>query len=168
MLIGRPILLPSGHLGIGRGRELTSDPRDTAGVRQASALASSKDRVGGAEGFACGIASAGADATAVRSLLDGIGRVKYRGRDSAGIATLANGRTDRRRAKERLDNLDALIHRRPIAGTRRLNAYGGVVLDHDRDGLSLEPLALPMFRDRKNADGGGVSCVEPLPGPQED
>jgi len=65
----------------------------------------------------CGIIGAIGDVAVVRSLLDGLKRLEYRGYDSAGIATLNNGRIDRRRAEGKLDNLEALVRREPIAGT---------------------------------------------------
>jgi glucosamine--fructose-6-phosphate aminotransferase (isomerizing) len=65
----------------------------------------------------CGIIGAVGDVAVVRSLLDGLKRLEYRGYDSAGIATLSNGHIDCRRAEGKLDNLEALIRRQPITGT---------------------------------------------------
>jgi glucosamine--fructose-6-phosphate aminotransferase (isomerizing) len=50
-------------------------------------------------------------------LLDGLRRLEYRGYDSAGIATLVDGRIDRRRAEGKLGNLAELLEREPAAGT---------------------------------------------------
>lgn len=50
-------------------------------------------------------------------LLKGLERLEYRGYDSAGIATLDNGRIGRRRAEGKLFNLADLIAREPIVGT---------------------------------------------------
>jgi glucosamine--fructose-6-phosphate aminotransferase (isomerizing) len=50
-------------------------------------------------------------------LIDGLKRLEYRGYDSAGIATLVDGKIDRRRAEGRLGNLATLVEKRPIAGT---------------------------------------------------
>ncbi|MGH6948244.1 MAG: glutamine--fructose-6-phosphate transaminase (isomerizing) [Kiloniellales bacterium] len=50
-------------------------------------------------------------------VLDGLKRLEYRGYDSAGIATLVNGRIERRRAEGKLDRLAALVERQPLAGT---------------------------------------------------
>ncbi len=50
-------------------------------------------------------------------LVEGLKRLEYRGYDSAGIATLINGRIERRRAEGKLGNLEARIAREPIAGT---------------------------------------------------
>ncbi len=49
-------------------------------------------------------------------LIDGLKRLEYRGYDSAGIATLVNGKIDRRRAEGRLGNLAALLEKKPIDG----------------------------------------------------
>ena len=50
-------------------------------------------------------------------LLDGLKRLEYRGYDSAGIATLVNGRIDRRRAEGKLVNLGHLLEEQPLEGT---------------------------------------------------
>ena len=56
--------------------------------------------------------------TEVASLLfDGLKRLEYRGYDSAGIATLQDGRIDRRRAEGKLGNLGAILEKQPLAGT---------------------------------------------------
>ena len=49
-------------------------------------------------------------------LIDGLKRLEYRGYDSAGIATLVNGKIDRRRAEGRLGNLATLLEKKPIDG----------------------------------------------------
>ncbi|HYD12308.1 MAG TPA: glutamine--fructose-6-phosphate transaminase (isomerizing) [Allosphingosinicella sp.] len=50
-------------------------------------------------------------------LLDGLKRLEYRGYDSAGIATLDDGRIDRRRAEGKLGNLARILQDQPLAGT---------------------------------------------------
>ncbi len=58
----------------------------------------------------CGIVGiVGKDQVAER-LIEGLRRLEYRGYDSAGIATLTNGRIERRRAEGKLDNLVKRIH----------------------------------------------------------
>ena len=64
----------------------------------------------------CGIVGVvgGRDATPI--IFDALRRLEYRGYDSAGIATLVDGRIERRRAAGKLDNLAALLAREPLAG----------------------------------------------------
>ncbi|HSR73189.1 MAG TPA: class II glutamine amidotransferase, partial [Kiloniellales bacterium] len=50
-------------------------------------------------------------------LIEGLQRLEYRGYDSAGLATLVNGRIERRRAEGKLRNLADLVARSPIDGT---------------------------------------------------
>jgi glucosamine--fructose-6-phosphate aminotransferase (isomerizing) len=50
-------------------------------------------------------------------LVEGLKRLEYRGYDSAGIATLANGHIKRRRAQGKIANLEAKLTERPLAGT---------------------------------------------------
>jgi glucosamine--fructose-6-phosphate aminotransferase (isomerizing) len=49
-------------------------------------------------------------------LFDGLKRLEYRGYDSAGIATLVDGRIERRRAKGKLVNLEKLLAVQPLPG----------------------------------------------------
>src|SRR5688572_17625214 len=50
------------------------------------------------------------------ALLNGLKRLEYRGYDSAGIATLKDGRIERRRAEGKLVNLEALLAQKPLQG----------------------------------------------------
>ncbi len=50
-------------------------------------------------------------------LLESLKRLEYRGYDSAGVATLVNGRIERRRAEGKLRNLEALLEASPVEGT---------------------------------------------------
>jgi len=50
-------------------------------------------------------------------LLDGLKRLEYRGYDSAGIATIQNGRIERRRAQGKLVNLAKKLAEAPLPGT---------------------------------------------------
>jgi glutamine---fructose-6-phosphate transaminase (isomerizing) len=50
-------------------------------------------------------------------LLDGLKRLEYRGYDSAGMATLVNGRIERRRAEGKIARLETELTASPLAGT---------------------------------------------------
>src|SRR6478752_8275980 len=50
-------------------------------------------------------------------LLDGLKRLEYRGYDSAGIATIVDGRIERRRASGKLVNLARELAAQPLPGT---------------------------------------------------
>ena len=65
----------------------------------------------------CGIVGlVGREASAPR-ILEALRRLEYRGYDSAGIATLIEGRIERRRAEGKLTNLSAVLDENPLAGT---------------------------------------------------
>jgi glucosamine--fructose-6-phosphate aminotransferase (isomerizing) len=65
----------------------------------------------------CGIIGiVSADNVADR-LLDGLKRLEYRGYDSAGVATIVDGRIERRRAEGKLANLARELAASPLAGT---------------------------------------------------
>ena len=65
----------------------------------------------------CGIIGiVGAGAGVADHILDGLKRLEYRGYDSAGIATLMNGRIDRRRAEGKLVNLANRLKKEPLEG----------------------------------------------------
>ena len=65
----------------------------------------------------CGIVGVVGRAEAAFVLSEGLKRLEYRGYDSAGIATLVDGRIDRRRAKGKLSNLEQLLRAKPLDGT---------------------------------------------------
>jgi glutamine---fructose-6-phosphate transaminase (isomerizing) len=50
-------------------------------------------------------------------LLDALKRLEYRGYDSAGVATLVNGRIERRRAEGKIARLEAELEQAPLPGT---------------------------------------------------
>ena len=65
----------------------------------------------------CGIMGVLGGRPAAELILDALRRLEYRGYDSAGIATLVNGRIDRRRAPGKLNNLAAVLLTQPLTGT---------------------------------------------------
>jgi glucosamine--fructose-6-phosphate aminotransferase (isomerizing) len=64
----------------------------------------------------CGIVGVIGRGAAAPLLLEGLRRLEYRGYDSAGIATLVDGRLERRRAAGKLDRLAAELERDPLGG----------------------------------------------------
>lgn len=65
----------------------------------------------------CGICGVVGRRHATPIVFEGLRRLEYRGYDSAGIATLVDGRVERRRAAGKLDNLAALLKKEPLPGT---------------------------------------------------
>ena len=65
----------------------------------------------------CGIVGIIAKREVSPLLVEGLKRLEYRGYDSAGIATLANGHIKRRRAQGKIANLEAKLAERPLSGT---------------------------------------------------
>jgi glucosamine--fructose-6-phosphate aminotransferase (isomerizing) len=50
-------------------------------------------------------------------IIEGLKRLEYRGYDSAGIATLSDGKLERRRAEGKLVNLEEKLKKEPLSGT---------------------------------------------------
>ena len=65
----------------------------------------------------CGIVGIVGTRSAAPGLVEALSRLEYRGYDSAGIATLEDGRLARRRAEGRLSNLRMRLGDEPLAGT---------------------------------------------------
>ncbi|GBR08292.1 glutamine--fructose-6-phosphate transaminase (isomerizing) [Acetobacter oeni] len=65
----------------------------------------------------CGICGVVGHRPATPIVFEGLRRLEYRGYDSAGIATLDDGRIERRRAAGKLDNLAAVLEDQPLYGT---------------------------------------------------
>ncbi len=64
----------------------------------------------------CGIIGILGSGEVAPQILAGLKRLEYRGYDSAGIATLCDGRLDRRRAPGKLGNLDKALSATPLSG----------------------------------------------------
>jgi len=64
----------------------------------------------------CGIVGILGRKPAAPLLLETLRRLEYRGYDSAGIATLVNGRIERRRAEGKLGNLERVLAEAPLDG----------------------------------------------------
>jgi glucosamine--fructose-6-phosphate aminotransferase (isomerizing) len=65
----------------------------------------------------CGIIGIIGKADVGPLLIEGLKRLEYRGYDSSGIATLVNGRIERRRASGKIANLENLLKSTPMDGT---------------------------------------------------
>ena len=65
----------------------------------------------------CGIVGVIGKGEAVGLLIEGLKRLEYRGYDSAGVATLSNGRISRRRAEGKIVNLEQVLKFDPLPGT---------------------------------------------------
>src|SRR5690606_11769496 len=65
----------------------------------------------------CGIVGIVGRAPVAPLIVDALKRLEYRGYDSAGVATIENGRLDRRRAEGKLVNLEQCIQNSPLEGT---------------------------------------------------
>jgi glutamine---fructose-6-phosphate transaminase (isomerizing) len=64
----------------------------------------------------CGIVGILGTGPVASSIVDALKRLEYRGYDSAGVATLENGKLERRRAEGKLKNLEAKLAAAPLGG----------------------------------------------------
>ncbi|HWY63371.1 MAG TPA: glutamine--fructose-6-phosphate transaminase (isomerizing) [Rhizomicrobium sp.] len=64
----------------------------------------------------CGIVGIAGKKDVAPIILEALKRLEYRGYDSAGIATLVNGRIERRRSPGKLSKLDAVLQKEPLPG----------------------------------------------------
>ncbi|HYG26864.1 MAG TPA: glutamine--fructose-6-phosphate aminotransferase, partial [Caulobacteraceae bacterium] len=65
----------------------------------------------------CGIIGIVGTRPVTARLIDSLKRLEYRGYDSAGVATLADGRIERRRAAGKIRALEDVLEAQPIAAT---------------------------------------------------
>jgi glutamine---fructose-6-phosphate transaminase (isomerizing) len=99
----------------------------------------------------CGIIGIIAKDAVAAGLLDGLRRLEYRGYDSAGIATLVNGRIECRRAEGKLVNLAKRLDSEPVQGV--------IGIGHTRwatHGLPTETNAHPIATDRVAVVHNGI------------
>ncbi len=64
----------------------------------------------------CGIVGILGRSAVATQVVDALKRLEYRGYDSAGVATLENGRLERRRAEGKLRNLELKLSQAPLSG----------------------------------------------------
>ena len=99
----------------------------------------------------CGIIGIVAKEAVASGLLEGLRRLEYRGYDSAGIATLVDGRIECRRAKGKLINLAQQLDQEPVQGV--------VGIGHTRwatHGLPTETNAHPITTNRVAVAHNGI------------
>ncbi len=65
----------------------------------------------------CGIVGVLGTGPVAGEIVEALKRLEYRGYDSAGVATLENGRLERRRAEGKLKNLEAKLAAAPLSGS---------------------------------------------------
>ena len=101
--------------------------------------------------FMCGIVGILGQGPVAGPLVEALKRLEYRGYDSAGIATLEDGRLARRRAEGKLRNLEALLREQPL--------HGSVGIGHTRwatHGRPTENNAHPHATDRLAVVHNGI------------
>jgi glutamine---fructose-6-phosphate transaminase (isomerizing) len=99
----------------------------------------------------CGIVGILGSEPVAGQILDALKRLEYRGYDSAGVATLENGRLTRRRTEGKLRNLEARLSKEPLKGA--------IGIGHTRwatHGKPVEANAHPHASDRLAVVHNGI------------
>ena len=99
----------------------------------------------------CGIVGVLGREAVAPSILDALKRLEYRGYDSAGIATLENGRLCRRRSEGKLHNLEKRLSEKPLSGA--------IGIGHTRwatHGAPTENNAHPHMTDKVSVVHNGI------------
>ena len=99
----------------------------------------------------CGIIGIIAREAVASGLIEGLRRLEYRGYDSAGIATLVDGRIECRRAEGKLVNLARRLDHEPV--------HGVIGIGHTRwatHGLPIETNAHPIATNRVAVVHNGI------------
>ncbi len=99
----------------------------------------------------CGIVGIIAKDIVAPGLIEGLRRLEYRGYDSAGVATLVDGRIERRRAEGKLVNLARRLEHEPV--------QGAIGIGHTRwatHGLPTETNAHPIATERVAVVHNGI------------
>ncbi|MBV9510845.1 MAG: glutamine--fructose-6-phosphate transaminase (isomerizing), partial [Caulobacteraceae bacterium] len=65
----------------------------------------------------CGIIGIVGKSPVAERLIESLKRLEYRGYDSVGVATVENGKLDRRRAAGKIRNVETVLHDAPLSGT---------------------------------------------------
>jgi glutamine---fructose-6-phosphate transaminase (isomerizing) len=99
----------------------------------------------------CGIVGILGKTPVATQVVEALKRLEYRGYDSAGVATLENGRLDRRRAEGKLKNLEIKLSQAPL--------FGAIGIGHTRwatHGKPNETNAHPHATDRLAVVHNGI------------